>query len=89
MAGSGQTQLCHWNRCSECLHYHVFFPPKGCASEEEISHIEEPIQQILLSTYICREIFPALVRRMDSPGTSIDRLWSRGVNRYTDISKVL
>lgn len=66
-----------------------FFPPKGCASEEEISHIEEPIQQILLSTYICREIFPALVRRMDSPGTSTDRLWSRGVNRYTDISKVL
>lgn len=48
MVGSGQTQLCHWNRCSECWYYHDFFPPKGWASEEEINHIGEPIQKILI-----------------------------------------
>lgn len=41
------------------------------------------------NTYWAPTIFPALVRQMDSPITSTNRLYPRGVNRHPDISKVL
>ena len=63
-------------------------PKDGLLKKEQVI-LRSPFNKHLLNTYICWEIFPALVRQMNSPVTCTNSLYFLGVNRYTDISKVL